>query len=112
NDYANIVGRNVAITYDYTKTQADIDNEIESYNDTVDNWPTTFPDYLFKPTPAQVADTVASIEASLGTVESKQVVELWEIGDDGKYSRDNHPCLTTNIDLTSCNLSSEIIDND
>ncbi|WP_417561443.1 TonB-dependent receptor domain-containing protein [Marinomonas sp.] len=103
NDYANILGRNVAINYDYEKTQADVDSEIAGLESQ-----RAFYEMFGIDVDALIADK----QDTLGSIESKQVVELWEIGDDGKYSRDNHPCLTTNIDLTSCNLSSEIIDND
>ncbi|RNF67653.1 TonB-dependent receptor, partial [Marinomonas rhizomae] len=105
NDYANIVGRNVTVGYyvGETYTQADVQPEIDRLEGLRE---------IFENIGIDVDSLIATQQDLVGTRDVEYITSLWEIDDEGKYSRANHPCLTTNVDLISCGLSSEIIDND
>ena len=102
NSYAPILGRTIHYEYDYILSQDDV-------QPTIDNIEAARAFYE-----SFGVDVDALIQLQLdriGTTTTLSETAVWETDSDGKYSRNNHPCLNTDVELTACNSGGEVIGN-
>lgn len=100
NSYASVLGRTIYMDYDKVITQDDIDPRIaltEGSRDLLESWG------------VDVDAEIQKLQDTVGTTTTASLQQVWEVGSDGKYYRNNHPCLTTDVDITACNSGATII---
>ncbi len=102
NSYAPTLGRTIYIEYDRVITQADVDPQIQSWEDSRAFWESLGVD---------VDAAIQGIQDTVGTTETATQETVWKVGKDGKYYRNNHPCLTADVDVTACLNGATVIGN-
>jgi len=102
NSYAPTIGRTIHVEYDKVITQADVDPEIQNWEDNRAFWESMG---------ADVDAFIQQIQDTVGTTETASYESVWKVGKDGKYYRNNHPCLTADVDVTACHKGAQVIGN-
>ncbi|HDY85899.1 MAG TPA: TonB-dependent receptor [Methylophaga sp.] len=104
-NYLSEIGRTVSIAYDKIITQAEIDVEIQSNENQRD-----FLEMIGVPAAEidrVIADANQQSQAKVGTTTPDGMEAVWEADSEGKYHRADNPCLTTDIEFTSCARTGE-----
>lgn len=91
--YTPITGQTIHYEYDYTLTQDDVQPAIDNFEANR---------AFYEMFGADVDALIQTELDKIGTTTSMTESAVWEKNSKGKYSRNNHPCLNAEVEITAC----------